>query len=214
MILAFALLSASAAEVPVIQTLQRKEFMKIDRFELAPRAGFVANDPFLNRYLLSLGLTYHVTEVLGLEVAGTVSPDLGEADWKPVTRQLIEHNGVVPDISRILAYSSLAVQFSPLHGKFAMGERIVGFDVFASLGTGAVLTHDDPLGLDGSPAGQSTQSQVHPTLNVGGGARVILSRRLALRLESRSLSYIEVIGGDMLEMKNNATLLAGMSLFL
>lgn len=206
-------LQAQAVETSSIQTLQRKEFMKMGRYELSPRVGFVANDPFINRYLFGAGLTYHVTEVLGIEASGTASPDLGEADWKPVTHQLIEHNSVVPDISRILAYGEFSIQFSPFYGKFAIREKIIGFDLFLNVGTGAVLTHDDLIGLDETPAAQATQSQVHPTLNIGGGARVILSDALAIRMEGRSLSYIEVLQGNQLEMKNNMTLLTGASLF-
>ena len=70
----------------LIKTLQRKNFLKIGRYELAPHIGFVTNDPFINRYLIGAGFAYHITEVLAVEAVGTFSPDFGEGDWKPRSR--------------------------------------------------------------------------------------------------------------------------------
>lgn len=200
----------------VIQTFQRKNFLKLGRYELAPHVGFVTNDPFINRYLLGAGFSYHVTEVFGIEIAGTFSPNLGTADYKPVTNQIINSNGVTPDISKIQAYGELNFMYSPIYGKVAVGgDKIIGFDIFGVFGTGAVQTADDLQALQktGDPEAEATQSQVHPSLNYGGGVRVVLSQGFAVRLEGRGLSYIEVIESNTLEMKNNFTLLAAASFF-
>lgn len=50
-------------------------------------------------------------------------------------------------------------------------------------------------------------------MNFGGGVRVIFSESFAVRFEGRGLSYIEVIEGTTLEMKNNFMLLASASFF-
>jgi len=200
----------------IIQTFQRKTFLKLGRYELSPHVGFVTNDPFINRYLLGVAFTYHPTEVLGVEVAGTFSLNLGNADRKPVTNQIIDSNGVTPDISKIQLYVEGNVEFSPIYGKVAIGgERIIGFDIYGVFGTGAVQTLDDleALKKEDDPEAQATQSQWHPSLNYGGGVRVELSPGFAVRLEGRGLSYIEVIESSTLEMKNNFTLLASASLF-
>lgn len=200
----------------IIQTFQRKTFLKIGRYEGAPHIGFVTNDPFVNRYLIGAGLTYHVTEIFGVEVSGTFSPDLGVADRKPITQQIIDENGVTPDISKIQFYFDGTFQFSPIYGKVAVGSgRIIVFDLFGIFGTGVVNTLDDLDALQKTtdPAALATQSQFHPTLNYGGGVRVIFSESFAVRLEGRGLSYIEVLEGTTLEMKNNFTLLASASFF-
>jgi outer membrane beta-barrel protein len=200
----------------VIQTFQRKTFLKIGRYELTPQLGFVTNDPFVNRYLGSLGFGYHVTEIFGIELTVTGSPDFGESDWKPITKQIIENNGVTPDISKIQFYASGNFQFSPIYGKVAVGSgRIIIFDVFGVFGTGAVNTSDDLKALqkENDPAATATASQFHPTLNYGGGARVIFGETFAIRFEGRGLSYIEVLESTTLEMKNNFTILGGISLF-
>ncbi|MEK7380240.1 MAG: hypothetical protein AAB075_04445, partial [Gemmatimonadota bacterium] len=50
--------------------------------DAAVNLGFVTNDPFINRYLIGPSITYHATEVFGLEAYGIFSPDFGQSDWK------------------------------------------------------------------------------------------------------------------------------------
>lgn len=199
----------------IIQTLQRKNFMKIGRYELAPHVGFVTNDPFINRYMLGASLGYHITEIFGIEFTGSFSPDLGESDWKAVTKQIVHENQVTPDISKIQAYGSLNFTFSPIYGKVAVGpHNIINFDIFGVFGTGVVNTRDDLAALmNETTVATNTEVQLHPTLNYGGGLRVIFSKAFALRLEGRGLSYIEALESTTLEMKNNMTLLGGVSIF-
>ncbi len=201
----------------VIQTLQRKRFMKIGRYEIAPHIGFVSNDPFINRYLFGLSLGYHITEVMGVELSGTYSPDLQDGDWKPVTRQLVEFNQVSPDISKIQAIVSANFQFSPIYGKLAVGKgRIINFDILGTFGMGVVNTVDDAQAFGAEDSDEDfneTQFQFHPTLNFGAGVRVIFTEAFAVRFEGRGVSYIEVLESTNLEMKNNFTLLASASLF-
>lgn len=205
-----------AAKRRVIQTLQRKNFMKIDRHELTLQAGLVTNDPFVNRYLGGLSYTYHVTEIFGIEASGHFSPNLGRGDWKSITHQIVDKNNVQPDISKIQALGSLNFQFTPIHGKLAVGKRdIIQFDIFGAFGTGVVQTADDLEALGNeTDVATRTRSQLHPSLNYGGGLRVVLSQGVALRLEGRGLSYIEVLESTTLEMKNNMTMLAGISFFI
>ena len=200
----------------VVQTLQRKNFMKINRYEGGVGVGFLTNDPFVNRYLVAPHFAYHVTEIFALEVAGAWSPDFGTGDWKPITEQIIENNEVTPDISKIEFYANGNFQFSPIYGKVAVGpDRIINFDIFGLFGTGIVNTRDDleALGKLDEEVAIVTASQFHPTLNYGGGVRVIFSEAFAVRAEGRGLSYIEVIESTTLEMKNNFTLTASASFF-
>jgi len=200
----------------IIQTLQRKNFMKIDRFEGGVMGGFVTNDPFINRYLINGSFTYHVTEIFGLEANGTFSPDFGTGDYKPITEQIITENEVTPDISKIEFYASANFQFSPIYGKVAVGQgNIINFDIYGVFGSGVVNTRDDLEALQkvGEEQATVTQAQFHPALTYGGGTRIIFSESFAARVEGRGLSYVEVIESTTLEMKNNFTVLAGVSFF-
>jgi len=201
----------------VIKTLQRKSFLKLDRWEITPHAGSVVNDPFLNRYIVGTGVGYHITEIFAVEASFDFAPDLGEADWKPLTSQLVKENHVSPDISKLTYFMSTVFQFSPIYGKVAvMGRDIVNFDLFGSFGMGLTRTKDDlrALQAEGDPRAMSTQFQMHPTTNFGGGLRIIFGENFATRLEGRSMVYIETVNATTLEMKNNFIIQASASMFI
>lgn len=202
----------------LIKTIQRKNFLKLGRLETSPYVGFVTNDPFINRYLAGVGLAYHVTEIFAIEANLGYAPNLGEADWKPLTKQIVEENNVSPDISKLTLFTNTGFQFSPIYGKVALnGRRIINFDIFAAFGIGITQTQDDldALGADESDAAAiNTAVQWHPTTNIGGGVRVIFNDMIAFRLEGRSLIYIETVESTTLEMKNNFILAGSVSFFV
>ena len=200
----------------VIKTIQRKNFLKLGRFEASPHAAFVANDPFLNRYIVGTGLAYHVTEVFAVEGTFDFAPDLGEGDWKPLTTQLVNENSVSPDISKLTMFGSLTFQYSPIYGKLAIvGRDIILFDVYGNFGMGFTRTTDDlnALQAQGEERAMATEFQTHPTTNFGGGLRIIFGESIAARVEARSMVYIETVNATTLEMKNNLILQAAASFF-
>ena len=201
----------------VIKTIQRKSFSKKGRFEASPHFAFVANDPFLNRYIVGTGINYNITEIFAVEANLDFSPDLGDADWKPLTKQLIEENHVSPDISKLTYFGNVNFLFSPIYGKVAVvGRNIINFDIYGSFGMGATRTSDDLKALDttsGDDRAEVSQHQTHPTTNFGGGARVIFGKNIAARLEGRSMVYIETVNATTLEMKNNMIIQLSVSFF-
>jgi outer membrane beta-barrel protein len=201
----------------IIKIIQRKSFSKKGRFEASPHIAFVANDPFLNRYIVGSGLNYNITEIFAIEANLDFSPDLDEADWKPLTKQLIEENHVSPDISKLTLFGNVNFLFSPIYGKIAVvGRKIINFDIYGSFGMGATRTSDDLKALDttsGDDRAEISQHQTHPTTNFGGGVRVIFGKNVAARLEGRSMVYIETVNATTLEMKNNLILQLSISFF-
>lgn len=200
----------------LIKTLQKKNFVKTDRFEGNVHLAYLANDPFLKRYIAGGSFGYNLSEIFSLEASVDFSPDLGQSDWKALTHQLVEENGVSPDISKITLFGSASFIFSPIYGKAAItGKNIINFDMFGAFGMGAARTADDceALGRCTDEAVKATQFQVHPTTNFGGGVRVIFNQNIAFRLEGRSVVYIETIESTVLEMKQNFILQGGMSFF-
>lgn len=201
----------------VIKVLQPKSFMKISRAEIEPFIATLANNPFLNQFFVGAHVAYHPTEILGIELEGAFAPDLGDAEYTRLTTEMHDRNGVVPDVSRILWYGTINLVFSPIYGKIALANRtIIHFDVYGTFGTGLVMTRDDLalMGLEDNVHAQSTAEQFHPAMTFGGGVRVTFNRFIALRLETRGLSYFEVVGGDSLEFKPNVMLAAGVSVFV
>ncbi|MFH1466782.1 MAG: outer membrane beta-barrel domain-containing protein [Pseudomonadota bacterium] len=209
------LLPDQARNKRIIKTIQKKNFLKLGRFEASPAVAFVTNDPFLNRYIGNVGLGYHATEIFEIEANVGFSPNLHDGDWKSLTTQLVENNHVSPDLSPLVFFGSGSFVFSPIYGKVAVGHRIINFDIYGAFGMGFVLTQDDleALQQEEDEYAIATANQIHPTTNFGGGLRVILGESLALRLEGRSLVYIETVSSTTLEMKNNFLLQLSASLF-
>lgn len=200
----------------VIKTLARKNFLKLGRFEASPHIAFVANDPFLNRYVVGTGFGYHITEVFAVETSLDFAPDLGEGDWKPLTTQLVTENSVSPDISKLTLFGAATFQYSPIYGKLAVvGRNIINFDVYGAFGMGFTRTTDDltALGAEDDELAKATQFQTHPTTNFGGGVRIIFGESIAARVEARSLVYIETVKSTNLEMKNNLLVQGAVSFF-
>lgn len=205
------------AKKKLIKVLQRKNFMKLGRFEATPNIGLVTNDPFIRRILFGVDLGYHVTEIFAIELRGAFSPNLGDGDHKAITKQIIGANQVTPEISRMMWYSTMNFSYSPLYGKIAVpggGDPII-FDIYGTFGLGIVGTLDDLelIQKEDDPLAIATASQVHPALSFGGGLRVAFNKTFALRFEARSMSYIGVLESTRLELKNNILLSLGASIF-
>jgi outer membrane beta-barrel protein len=204
----------------IIKTIQKKNFIKVGRFEAGPSLGFVANDPFLNRYIIGGIFDYHLTEVFATEVQFGYAPIFGtggedDPDWKPLSKQLLEENSVSPDISKLTAHGSAGLAYSPIYGKAAVGRNIIAFDIYGHFGLGFTATQDDLQALqkENEDSAIETQSQVHPTTVYGGGARVAFNEGLAVRLEGKAMSYIETVDSTTLEMKNNVIIQTNVSFF-
>lgn len=200
----------------VIKILQKKNFMKMKRIEGIAHFGGVSNDKYVRRLIVGAGAAYHVTEVFGVELDGGFAPDLGQSDWTGLTQQLVNENQVSPGISKLLAYGTLSMQYSPMYGKIALGrDSIINLDFFGLFGPGIAFTVDDEEAnnVEDDIAFLNTQSQAHPTINLGFGARAVFNNTIALRVEVRNQSYIEVINSTSLEMKQLIILQAGVSFF-
>ena len=229
-----ALLLEDETTKQIIKTLQRKTFLKLKRWELSPHAAAVINDPFLKRRIIGTGVAYNLTEIFAIEAMLDYGLDLGESDLSTLTKQIKDDNNVAPDISRVLAFGDVSFVYSPIYGKAAvLGRQIVNFDVYGKFGMGIAQTKDDGTVsgiLDGSDnicpdistlnsnSEQAlfcqTQIQWHPTSSFGGGFRVIFNDSFAVRLEGRSLTYIETVNSTMLEMKNLFLVQGSASFFL
>ncbi len=210
----------------IIMTLQKKNFLKLKRFEGGIGAGAVVNDPFLNRRIINGVLDYHINEVFALDFQGGWAPEFGEVidsssendpDLKQLTKDLLKYNAVAPDISKLTFHGSAALAYSPIYGKGAVFNNIIIFDLFGYFGLGAVRTHDDTTvyasGDDDGDTVELTALQVHPTTVIGGGLRVAFNQRVAARMDIKSMSYIEVVNGGTLEMKNNLIILGSVCFF-
>ncbi len=158
-----------------IKAVSRKTFLKAGRFELQPNVMMTVNDSFFRSFALSGRLAWHLNDSFALEIGGAYIPPFLVQKLDPVD-QLREGLALINADNKPFALADVGLTFSPLYGKVALlGDSIINFDGFLSAGVGA--TFDNGVDL------------VHPTMNVGFGARVFLTRWLVIRGDVRDYIY-------------------------
>ncbi|HCP44696.1 MAG TPA: hypothetical protein DIU15_01480 [Deltaproteobacteria bacterium] len=214
----------------VIKVIQKKFFLKYRRLEVTPQVGYVGNDNFIRRFSLGAGIAYHINDLLSFEVSVNYLPNLGETDYKPLTKRFQNEDEVVPDISRVVMLSSLNVGLAPIYGKVELGTlRIINYDLYFTAGMGIAYSVDDTEIIrqdecTGNTPQQNKQiescrfvNQVHLTTNAGGGFRIVFNEWIGVRIDARQYTHIEQVyrEGDIgLEMKQNFMISLGASFFL
>lgn len=173
--------------------VQRRDFLKRHRFELAGVGGFYASDALSSTYSYGGAVAFFPSEDFGLEVLVTRSL---------VRFRLEEPFNAFDNQSRFqpgVAWQGiLSLLWSPIHAKFKFTETtIIHGDIFAVAGAGRTF-HESVLGL---------------TWEAGAGLKLYLSKYVTFRLDIRDfLLPQEVLGRG--RITNNITILAGLSLWL
>lgn len=166
-------------------------------------AGAVTNDPFIYTRFLSIG--YEARPEARISFGGDLqfSPDLGEADWRAITKQLIEENHVSPDISKIQYAGRVGLTVFPVHHIGRTYTTKFGFGT----STGLVRTSESLEALDPESTNmervKSTQQQFHPCFGTALSAEVWRADGFGIRMRRDQLIYIETVSGTILEMKTN-----------
>jgi outer membrane beta-barrel protein len=173
--------------------VQRRDFLKRHRFELAAVGGWYASDALSSTYDYGGALAFYPSEDFGVEVLVTRSPIRFRLE-EPFSAFDLEHH-FQPGTAWQGIFSLL---WSPIHAKLKFSEtRIIHGDLFAVAGAGRTF-HESVLGL---------------TWEAGAGFKLYFSRFLTFRLDVRDfLLPQEVLGRG--RITNNVTVLAGFSLWL
>ena len=173
--------------------VQRRDFLKRHKFEVAGLGGFYASDALSSTYSYGGAVAYYPSEDFGLEVLVTRSLVRFrlEEPFNAFDNQLRFQPGVAWQ-------GILSLLWSPIHAKFKFTEStIIHGDIFAVAGAGRTF-HDSVLGL---------------TWEAGVGLKLYFSRFVSFRLDVRDfLLPQEVLGRG--RTTNNITILAGFSLWL
>ena len=169
--------------------VQRRDFLKRHRFELAAVGGFYASDALSSTYSYGGALAYYPSEDFGVEVLVTRSPVSFRLE-EPFNAFDHEQH-FVPGVAWQGMFSLL---WSPIHAKFRFTEQtIIHGDLFLVAGAGKTF-HESVLGL---------------TWEAGAGFKLYLSRHFAIRFDVRDfLLPQEVLGRG--RITNNVTILGGL----
>ena len=170
---------------------------------MTPSVKSLVNDPFLK--LRGPGLTFSKTSPnpsLSHQIDVFYMPDLEKADWTPLTTQLVEENSVSPDISKMRYHINYQTEWKLFY--FQDSKRRM--DLFLQGGIGLIQTVDDLTALqkEDDPQAQSTEVQLHPTLNIGISTQISnVYTDQNIVFACKNVRYIETIDGTTLEMKSN-----------
>jgi outer membrane beta-barrel protein len=173
--------------------VQRRDFLKKHRFELAAVGGYYSSDALSSTYTYGGALAYYPSEDFGLELLVT---------YTPIKFRLEEPFSAFDQEQHFTPSSALqgigSLLWSPIHAKFKFTDAtIIHGDVFAMAGAGRTF-HESVLGL---------------TWEAGLGLKLYFSRFVTFRLEIRDfLIPQEVLGRG--RSTNNLAILGGFSLWL
>ena len=160
----------------------------------------VVNDPFLSMPGLVVTGRHHLSDAMSVGIHASFTPDFGTGDWTQLTQQLVDENGVSPDISKPTLTLAAPIAFDLLRTRAGELEAVTR----AYAGFGAVRTKDDLDALQavGDERAMSTEFQTHPSTIVGLESDLFWSQESAVRLRFHSMLYIETVNATTLEMKN------------
>jgi outer membrane beta-barrel protein len=190
--------------------IQNKFFLKSNRFEISPVAGYVPNNSFVNSYVGGVLLNYHFTEEIGAEGAILYSPNTGDVKGLTTTLLDIASQGseggeavnFQQPLDRLQLGANFGARWAPVYGKINLvGEGVLNFDVYGTAGLGVVIitrdlgtvascypnSCDNPVELLGQAAPTDTYVSF---INPGFGMDFFLSQSVALKLDARSILYV------------------------
>lgn len=211
-----------------IWAVQRIYALHRGRVDLQPSFGISMNDPYVQHQAVNLGLSYYITEVLGIGV------NFNFYRWMnaptPLNFRLSRSTHQVAPINEYFWGGQLNFTYVPMYGKFAFFEEwILHWDVWVIGGGGFIFTRPIPT-ID--PDVRSFDFSMKFCFNIGIGGRLFLNRFLALYLELRDYIFPEELESlntysdearrydkkqwldEDLKLTNNVMLHVGVSLFI
>jgi outer membrane beta-barrel protein len=173
--------------------VQRRDFLKKHRFEIAAVGGYYASDALSSTYSFGGALAYYPSEDFGLELLVTYTPikfRLEEPFNAFDQEQHFQSSSAMQGIGSFL--------WSPIHAKFKFTDAtIIHGDIFALAGAGRTF-HESVQGL---------------TWEAGLGLKLYFSRFVTFRMDVRDfLIPQEVLGRG--RSTNNLAILGGLSFWL
>jgi outer membrane beta-barrel protein len=213
-----------------IRVIRPRYFSKRSKFELGVTGSVITNQTFIYTYLLSGALTYHFTDIFGLELSGTYGKSFPKED---MTTLRTDDFKIRTQILRTKYMMEGALLYTPIYGKYQLSTgRLIYFDTFLAAGAGSTgveylydhceATKKDESGRDVPTDVPAPTVMSYPTFVIGGGQRYFLNKRDGLRWDVKlhHFSYNEKDGGCPIEnldselQQDNVTFQFGVSRFL
>jgi outer membrane beta-barrel protein len=189
-----------------VKSVQRKVYLKKNRFELTPMLSVSVNDAYYWKLGASLRGAYYLADTLAVAARGSFMQVLPSDEVRTAKRTFQ---------SRIFhsepQWSAMGdVEWSPVYGKVAFLNSILHFDGYLLGGVGVVKTESSSVLL---PDG--TQRGLNLAADLGLGMRFVAKDFIAVNVALINTSYVDQpVGSTKGATQNIMTLNAGISLFL
>lgn len=170
-----------------VDVFQLKSITKKRRHELTPQFSVSLNDSFVQTLMVGGSYNFHITEAFGFEVNGGYAFTFDSAAVNDLRggNRFLTKNGeqfnnsqpsiiVKPQVSKLVGLVLGHFVWSPLVGKFSVGQAIFDFDIFLIGGAGAIFTN---------------RGAVLPAASFGFGFRVFLAKWFTMRLDIKDAIF-------------------------
>jgi outer membrane beta-barrel protein len=183
-----------------VKSIQRKVYLKKNRFELSPLFSFSVNDPYYSKVAAGVRGAYYLADTLAISARVSMNQVLPSDDVRIAKRTFQ---------SRIFysvpLWSAMGdVEWSPIYGKVAFLNSILHFDAYLLGGVGVVTTE---------MSGQEGRGP-NPAADLGLGVRFVARDFLAVNVALINTSYVDQPLSSLKgATQNMLTLNAGISIF-
>jgi outer membrane beta-barrel protein len=180
-----------------VKSIQRKVYLKRNRFELAPFITLSVNDPYYVKFGGTLRAAYYLADTLAVSVRGTYWQTVPTDDVRTAKRTFQSRIFFSEPIWMALA----DIEWSPLYGKVAVGNSILHLDGYLLAGLGTVVT-------------DASTKLGRPAADMGIGLRFVVKDYLAINVAAINTTYVDTPAGTTKGATQNMfTLNAGVSIF-
>jgi outer membrane beta-barrel protein len=166
------------ASADKVKAVQRKHFLKKNRFELVPTFAVSLNDAFYTKLGGGIVGTYHLTDSLGISAHythfGIVQTDHVRMAKRELRSLLLS--------SKLEWNAGANLVWTPIYGKLAWFNSIVHYDLFVLSGLGVAASQ-----TSGAPVNDG----LHPAVDLGIGQRFAFSDWMALDFWVKGLLYAD-----------------------
>lgn len=161
-----------------VKAVQRKHFLKKQRFELTPTFAVSLNDAFFTKLGGGLVGTYHLSDSLGISAHYT---HFGIVQTDHVRMAKRELRSLMLS-SKLEWNAGVDLVWTPIYGKLAWFNSIIHYDLFVLSGLGVAWSQT---------SGPPVDDGLHPAVNLGVGQRFAFTDWMALDFAVRGLLYAD-----------------------
>ncbi len=181
-----------------VKSVQRKVYLRSQRFELTPMLSASINDPFFWKFSAALRAGYYLADTLAVAVRFNIIATLGTDDRK--LAGITFGARILRSVPQWMAMGD--VEWSPFYGKVSIFNSILHFDAYVLGGIGTVYTETSDKRLP------------NPAADLGGGIRFQIFDYLAAGVSVINTAYVDQpLGTTKSTTQNVVGLYAGVSIF-